>query len=76
VVQTTNEIDILDDAYRWCKYGQKMTKGNPNPRSYYKCTNVGCPMRKHVDSRHREFHHGHKKQDVSCKQQDAQMRKK
>lgn len=32
VVQTTSEVDILDDGYRWRKYGQKVVKGNPNPR--------------------------------------------
>ncbi|KAJ4830694.1 hypothetical protein Tsubulata_028411 [Turnera subulata] len=49
VVQTTSDIDILDDGYRWRKYGQKVVKGNPNPRSYYKCTSIGCPVRKHVE---------------------------
>lgn len=49
VVQTTSDIDILDDGYRWRKYGQKVVKGNPNPRSYYKCTSPGCPVRKHVE---------------------------
>ncbi|KAI5663157.1 hypothetical protein M9H77_22480 [Catharanthus roseus] len=49
VVQTTSDIDILDDGYRWRKYGQKVVKGNPNPRSYYKCTYAGCPVRKHVE---------------------------
>ncbi|KAL8504919.1 hypothetical protein ACS0TY_016206 [Phlomoides rotata] len=49
VVQTTSDIDILDDGYRWRKYGQKVVKGNPNPRSYYKCTFNGCPVRKHVE---------------------------
>nr|QRX38921.1 transcription factor WRKY24 [Lilium regale] len=49
VVQTTSEVDILDDGYRWRKYGQKVVKGNPNPRSYYKCTNPGCMVRKHVE---------------------------
>ncbi|KAG8377088.1 hypothetical protein BUALT_Bualt09G0132000 [Buddleja alternifolia] len=49
VVQTTSDIDILDDGYRWRKYGQKVVKGNPNPRSYYKCTYTGCPVRKHVE---------------------------
>ncbi|CAM8881728.1 unnamed protein product [Rhodiola kirilowii] len=49
VVQTTSDIDILDDGYRWRKYGQKVVKGNPNARSYYKCTNPGCPVRKHVE---------------------------
>ncbi|KAH7420301.1 hypothetical protein KP509_13G001000 [Ceratopteris richardii] len=32
VVQTTSEVDILDDGYRWRKYGQKVVKGNPYPR--------------------------------------------
>ncbi|OEL23675.1 WRKY transcription factor SUSIBA2 [Dichanthelium oligosanthes] len=49
VVQTVSEVDILDDGYRWRKYGQKVVKGNPNPRSYYKCTHTGCPVRKHVE---------------------------
>ncbi|CAI9302153.1 unnamed protein product [Lactuca saligna] len=49
VVQIESEVDILDDGYRWRKYGQKVVKGNPNPRSYYKCTSNGCPVRKHVE---------------------------
>ncbi|KAH0721860.1 hypothetical protein KY289_004904 [Solanum tuberosum] len=49
VVQTISEVDVLDDGYRWRKYGQKVVKGNPNPRSYYKCTNPGCNVRKHVE---------------------------
>ncbi|KAI3974321.1 hypothetical protein MKX01_030990 [Papaver californicum] len=49
VVQTTSEVDIFDDGYRWRKYGQKVVKGKPNPRSYYKCTNAGCTVRKHVE---------------------------
>ncbi|KAL2473186.1 putative WRKY transcription factor 2 [Forsythia ovata] len=49
VVQTTSEVDILEDGYRWRKYGQKVVKGNPNPRSYYKCTSAGCNVRKHVE---------------------------
>jgi WRKY DNA -binding domain len=32
VVQTTSDVDILDDGYRWRKYGQKVVKGNHNPR--------------------------------------------
>ncbi|GMH05791.1 hypothetical protein Nepgr_007631 [Nepenthes gracilis] len=49
VVQTLSDVDILDDGYRWRKYGQKVVRGNPNPRSYYKCTSAGCPVRKHVE---------------------------
>lgn len=32
IVQTTSEVDLLDDGYRWRKYGQKIVKGNPYPR--------------------------------------------
>lgn len=49
IVQTTSEVDLLDDGYRWRKYGQKVVKGNPYPRSYYKCTTAGCKVRKHVE---------------------------
>ncbi|XP_072989510.1 probable WRKY transcription factor 4 [Typha latifolia] len=49
IVQTTSEVDLLDDGYRWRKYGQKVVKGNPNPRSYYKCTYLGCNVRKHIE---------------------------
>ena len=32
IVQTLSEVDIVNDGYRWRKYGQKLVKGNPNPR--------------------------------------------
>lgn len=32
VVQTRSEVDLLDDGYKWRKYGQKVVKGNPHPR--------------------------------------------
>lgn len=49
VVETETESDVIDDAYRWRKYGQKVVKGNPHPRSYYKCTHPGCTVRKQVE---------------------------
>ncbi|KAK6918757.1 WRKY domain [Dillenia turbinata] len=49
VVQTLSEVDIVNDGFRWRKYGQKLVKGNPNPRSYYRCSNAGCPAKKHVE---------------------------
>ncbi|XRB05574.1 WRKY transcription factor 2 [Pycnococcus provasolii] len=49
VVRTRSTVEILEDGYRWRKYGQKLVKGNPNPRSYYKCTFSGCSVRKHVE---------------------------
>jgi hypothetical protein len=32
ILQTPSEVDLLDDGYRWRKYGQKVVKGNPRPR--------------------------------------------
>ncbi|KAK6129213.1 hypothetical protein DH2020_037043 [Rehmannia glutinosa] len=49
VVQTRSEVDLLDDGYKWRKYGQKVVKGNPHPRSYYRCTYARCNVRKHVE---------------------------
>lgn len=30
--QTRSEVDVLDDGYRWRKYGQKAVKNNKFPR--------------------------------------------
>jgi hypothetical protein len=50
VVTTEASVDYLDDGYRWRKYGQKYVKGSGYPRSYYKCTDKQCPVKKQVDS--------------------------
>ncbi|KAJ4870864.1 putative WRKY transcription factor 48 [Raphanus sativus] len=46
---TKSDIDNLDDGYRWRKYGQKAVKNSPYPRSYYRCTIVGCGVKKRVE---------------------------
>ncbi|XP_020584287.1 probable WRKY transcription factor 33 isoform X2 [Phalaenopsis equestris] len=48
-VQILSELNIPDDGYRWRKYGQKVVKGNSNPRCYYKCAHSGCSVRKQVE---------------------------
>ncbi|KAL2529167.1 putative WRKY transcription factor 75 [Forsythia ovata] len=46
--KTRSQVDILDDGYRWRKYGQKAVKNNKFPRSYYRCTYERCNVKKQV----------------------------
>ncbi|CAI9109167.1 OLC1v1008936C2 [Oldenlandia corymbosa var. corymbosa] len=32
--KTLSEVDVLDDGYKWRKYGQKVVKNTQHPRSY------------------------------------------
>ncbi|CAH8364288.1 unnamed protein product [Eruca vesicaria subsp. sativa] len=50
VVHAAGDVGISGDGYRWRKYGQKMVKGKPNPRNYYRCTSAGCLVRKHIET--------------------------
>ncbi|KAL8543573.1 hypothetical protein ACS0TY_004221 [Phlomoides rotata] len=45
---TRSEEDILDDGYKWRKYGQKSVKNSVHPRSYYRCTHHTCNVKKQI----------------------------
>ncbi|CAN6970198.1 unnamed protein product [Brassica rapa subsp. trilocularis] len=47
--KTQSEVEVLDDGFKWRKYGKKMVKNSPNPRNYYKCSTDGCPVKKRVE---------------------------
>ncbi|KAG5031707.1 hypothetical protein JHK85_015689 [Glycine max] len=47
--RTRSQLEVMDDGYKWRKYGKKTVKSSPNPRNYYKCSGEGCDVKKRVE---------------------------
>ncbi|PWA75822.1 transcription factor WRKY4 [Artemisia annua] len=48
-VEASDTSLVVNDGYKWRKYGQKVTRDNPYPRAYFKCSYAPtCPVKKKV----------------------------
>eukprot|EP00253_Pinus_taeda_P020012 PITA_20012 len=49
VFKTRSESNTVEDGYKWKKYGTKILKSKPHPRSYYRCMESSCNVKKRVE---------------------------
>ncbi|KAK2447893.1 putative WRKY transcription factor [Trifolium repens] len=80
------EEKLLEDEWRWKKYGRKSIKGSPHSRSYYKCSSFkDCPARLQFEKSETEENtyvvtyrgnHDHQKPDVKRKSNNGNSRNK
>ncbi|XP_072950437.1 probable WRKY transcription factor 51 isoform X2 [Typha angustifolia] len=55
--KTKSDVEVLEDGYKWRKYGKKAVKNSPNPRNYYRCSSEGCSVKKRIEREREDSHY-------------------
>eukprot|EP00252_Welwitschia_mirabilis_P005170 TRINITY_DN1563_c0_g1_i1.p1 TRINITY_DN1563_c0_g1~~TRINITY_DN1563_c0_g1_i1.p1 ORF type:complete len:247 (-),score=47.84 TRINITY_DN1563_c0_g1_i1:222-962(-) len=48
-IKMKSEKEVMEDGYKWRKYGRKRVKSSPHTRNYYKCSERTCNVKKKVE---------------------------
>ncbi|PWA83613.1 putative WRKY transcription factor 51 [Artemisia annua] len=51
------KLEVVDDGFKWRKYGKKVVKSSSYPRNYFKCSVVGCNVKKRIEKDVKDPHY-------------------